>query len=381
MKFLPLVFRNLLRNRRRTILTVLSIAVSVFIFAALMSLPGLVEVMLRDRVNSLRLICASKAGFLSPLPEAYRRRIAALPHVEAVVGVSIFIGTYRDPKDAIPCFAVDADETETVWPDWGITPAAAAQFRASRRAALVEGTLMRRFGWHIGDNLVLRGTLYPVDLELSIVGTLGGSAPPSRIMFRRDLLDEALGHPGTVNILWVKLDRADETARVIAAIDSTFANSAVETRTESEENFARAQISSFRLLFDGARVLAAIVVFAIVLVAANTAAMSVRERRHELAVMRAIGFERRTLIACLVAEGLLIGIVGGLAGCAGAWVALRMLPYASRTLGMLALMISLPGRVVVESFVTAALIGLGSSLAPATAATRGDISAALRAIV
>ena len=98
MKYLSLVLINLTRNKRRTILTTLSITVSVFIFASLISLPGLLDQVLRDRANSLRLICHSKAGFSYMLPEAYRRQIESVPHVEAVAGYSVFMGTYRDPN-------------------------------------------------------------------------------------------------------------------------------------------------------------------------------------------------------------------------------------------------------------------------------------------
>ena len=102
MKFLRLALRNLARNKRRTALTILSIAVSLFIFAALMSLPAVVHEIMRDRANSLRLISHSKGGYFYPLPEAYRTRIEAVPHVEVVVGENIFMGTYRDLNDRFP---------------------------------------------------------------------------------------------------------------------------------------------------------------------------------------------------------------------------------------------------------------------------------------
>jgi hypothetical protein len=101
MKFLPLVWRNLLRSKRRTFLTILSVAVSLFVFAALMSLPSVVNQLLRDRAGSLRLVCRSKGGIFYSLPEAYARRILALPHVEAVIGENLFMGTYRRPDDLL----------------------------------------------------------------------------------------------------------------------------------------------------------------------------------------------------------------------------------------------------------------------------------------
>src|ERR1035437_6343844 len=107
MKYLSLVLINLTRNKRRTILTMLSITVSVFIFASLISLPGLLNQVLRDRANSLRLICHSKASLFYMLPEAYRRQIERVPHVEAVAAYSVFPGTYRDPNEQIGILAID----------------------------------------------------------------------------------------------------------------------------------------------------------------------------------------------------------------------------------------------------------------------------------
>jgi putative ABC transport system permease protein len=381
MKFIPIVIRNIVRSKRRTLLTVISIAISVFIFAALMSLPGLVDQVMRDRANSTRLICRSKAGFFYYLPGAYHNRIANVRHVEAVEGESIFMGTYRDPKDVIPSVAVDAEQAEEMWPDWGIKGDAARHFKRLRTGTLVGETLMRRFNWKVGDQIMLRGTIYPVDLTFTIVGTLSGTAPAMVLLFRRDYLDESIGRPGTVNLFWVKVDSSQSIPAVIAEVDEKFSNSSAETVTESEEGASRDQMGTMRVLLDGAKVLAAIVMAAIALVAANTAAMSVRERRREIAVMRAIGFTRGLMVAFIVGEGLMIGVASGVIGCGAAYVGLRFVPYASRSLGIIALLITLPKRILLESFAVAALIGIGSSLAPAIAAVRRNVVGELRAVV
>jgi putative ABC transport system permease protein len=380
-KFLPLLLHNLMRNRRRTILTVFSIAVSVFIFAALMSLPAVVNQIMRDRANSLRVISYPKAGFSFQLPYSYARRIRSIPHVEAVAGETVFMGTYRDPKDLIPSVALDPEQVEEIWPDWEITRQAADQFRAVKSGALVGVTLMRRFRWHVGQNVILHGTVFPIDVQVTIVGTISGTAPSVALLFRRDHLDELLGRPGTVNLFWAKVDSSQSIPQVMAEIDERFANSAAETRTESELGISMSRMGGLKVLLDGARIFAVIVMFVIALVAANTAAMAVRERRHELAIMRSLGYTRARLIGLIATEGLLIGVTGGLAGCAIAMGALRLLPYASRSLGMFAFIIQLSPGVVAESFIAAALIGLGSSLVPASNATRGDIAPSLRALV
>jgi len=381
MKYLSLVLINLARNKRRTILTTLSITVSVFIFASLISLTGLLDQVLRDRANSLRLICHSKAGFSYMLPEAYRRQIERVPHVEAVAGYSVFMGTYRDPNEQIGILATDDDHIREIFPDWEVSAETDHEFENMRTAGLVSTTLMKVYGWKVGDTITLRGTLYPVDLQLTIVGVLNEEAAGPRIIFRRDYMEELLGRPGAVNLFWVKIDRSQSAPEVIAAIDEMFANSAHETATETEVMLIKSEMAgNLALLVNGAKFLAAIVIFTIGLVAVNTAAMAVRERRHEMAVMRAIGFTRNSIIARILVEGLIVGMAGGALGCALALLGFELLPHVSGALGPLALALTLSPRIVAYSFMIAALIGAASGFIPATLATRGDISTELRAV-
>jgi putative ABC transport system permease protein len=199
-------------------------------------------------------------------------------------------------------------------------------------------------------------------------------------MCRRDHLDEALGNTGTVNLFWVKVDSSTSIPSVIHDIDQTFANSAFETNSESEEVVIQNRLSSQRLYLDGAKILSAIVIITIGLVAANTAAMSVRERRHELAVMRSFGFTRAMVVAVVTAEGFAIGLSGGVLGCAAAYGGLRLVPYASRSLGVLAYVLSIPGGNILAGLGAAAAIGGIAGLIPALAASRHEISDQLRAI-
>ncbi|MGB9379858.1 ABC transporter permease [Candidatus Binatus sp.] len=381
MHYLSLVLRNLSRNKRRTILTMLSITVSVFIFASLISLPGLINQVLRDRANSLRLICHSKAGFYYMLPEAYRRRIETVPHVDAVAAYSVFVATYQDPKVQLGVLAVDPDNIREIFPDWEVTADADHQFKSIRTAALVSTTLMEAYGWKVGQSIMLRGTMYPVNLQLTIVGTLSEAGAGPRVIFRRDYMEELLGRPGTANLFWVKVDSTRSAPEVIAAIDEMFANSPNETATETEVALIKNELmGNLSLMVNGAKFLAAIVIFTIALVAANTAAMGVRERRHEMAVMRAIGFTRSSIVGRILVEGLIVGVTGGVLGCALAYVGFELLPHVAKALGPLALAVMLSGRTVTYSFLIAALIGAASGFIPATLATRGDISTELRAV-
>jgi len=372
--------RNLTRNVRRTILTVGAIAVALFLFASLMSLPGVVNQILHARVNTLRIVVLSKGGFLYSLPYAYKRRIESIRHVELVLGEDVFMGTYRGPGDQIPSVAVDHENVREMFSDFGITQAAADEFKHVRTGALVGRALMRTFGWRIGQHITLRGTIYPVDIELQIVGTLAGASPDYALLFRRDYLEEALGRKESVNLFWVKVDRPESISKTIADIDLIFANSTAPTRTESELALAQNDAGNLRGFFQAVKILAGIVIAAVGLVAVNTASMSVRERRSEIAIMRAIGFTRARVMSCLLAEGFISAMMGGVVGCAIAYVALRLLPHASRTLGMLALIMKLPLRVTLASLATAAALGIFSSLLPVAMALRRDIAESMRAL-
>jgi putative ABC transport system permease protein len=381
LKFLPIILRNLARNRRRTILTVVSIAVSIFIFAALMSLPAVVNEIMRDRISALRVICHNKAGFTYQLPEAYGRTIAAIPHVEALTGYTVLITTYRDPRELIGVAGIDPEAIRTLWPDWGASPEAVAEFQRARTNALVSADLMKRFKWKVGSKVTLHSAFPPADVDFTIAGTFGPHGPDNAVFLPLDRVQRVQGTEGKVILFWLSVDSSASIAQVIREIDERFANSAYQTATESESTLAHDQLRTYRLIFVGAKVIAAIVVFAIVLVAGNTAAMAVRERRHELAVLRAIGFTRRAVVMLLVGEGLLIGLAAGLTGCAIAYGALRMLPMFAHSLGPVARILRLMPGVAAESIGLATAIGLLSGTIPGLAVTHRDITDEIRAVI
>jgi putative ABC transport system permease protein len=378
MKFTMLVLKNLLRSKRRTFLTVFSIAVSLFMFSALVSFPTLAREVLADRASSLRLAVHNKAGVTYSMPEAYKQRIAATPHVVAVVPESWFGGIYHEVNDQFPNLAVDPDQVALLWDDWGISKAAFEDFKRLRTACLVSGGVMKRFGLHVGQQIQLRGTVYPFNVTLNIVGVMNDKAPPNFLLFRRDYLEEAAGRPGFVSMFWVRADKAENIPQIIASIDEQFANSMAETRSESEAAFMGNFVQGYRAFFELAEILGLIVVLTIGLVAANTAAMSIRERRSEIAIMRSIGFRSGTILGLLLGESLIIGLSGGILGCASAYVILKVFAVGSPAIGITNL--RMPPIVVVEGLAAACLIGLLSAWFPARSAARQNIVDALRLV-
>jgi len=378
MKFAALVFKNLVRSKRRTFLTVLSIAVSLFIFSALVSIPTVANEILGNTASSTRIATHNKAGLAYSIPVAYKQRIQTVPHVEVVVPESWFGGVYHEVYDQFPNLAADPEDVDKMWTDWGISAEQFDQFKKIRTAALVGGDTMKRFHLHVGQQIQLKGTLYPFNVTLTIVGTIGGKAPPDFLLFRRDYLEEAAGRPGIVDNIWVKVDKPENVPQVIAAIDEGFANSSAETISESEAAFIGSFMEQYRTFFRMAELLGFIVVLTIGLVAANTAAMSIRERRGEIAVMRSMGFPSRTILSLLLAESLLIGLIGGVIGCGSAYIVLK--GFSIGNVGGPLGAIRMPPLVLGETLVVAALIGLFSAMVPASSAARRNIVDALRTV-
>jgi putative ABC transport system permease protein len=378
LKFLPLIVRNIARNRRRNLLTALSIAVSLFIFSALISLPRVAEQFTLS-ASASRIVAVNKTGIFFLLPEAYKRRIRAMPHVRGVIAETYYGGIYRDPHDQFPNTSLDPDEIGIVYPDLEIPRETVARFQRIRTAALVGLGTMQKYHWHVGQQIMLKGTIYPVDVTLQIVGTLRHKFTTA-VIFRRDYLEDMLPDKGWANDFIIKLDRPGSAPAVIGNIDETFANSSFPTRTASEASFMQDFIAMLKPIFQLAAVLSVIVLLAIGLVAANTAAMSVRERHGEFAVMRALGFRPALIAAMTLAESAALGLLGGLAGCAAAYAILTSSAVGEAALGGMGV-IRMPVWLIAEGAAIGALVGIAGATIPALRAARRNIVDALRAVI
>src|SRR5215470_3201460 len=255
MKYTALVFKNLIRSKRRTFLTVLSIAVSLFIFSALVSIPTVANQILGATASSTRIATHNKAGLTYNIPIAYKQPVQSLPHVEAVIAESWFGGVYHEVYDQFPNLAIDPEQVDQMWPDWGISKEAFDNWKKIRTACFVGPSTMKKFGLHVGQQIQLKGTVYPFNVTLTIVGETGGKSPPDFLLFRRDYLEEAAGRPGFVGNMWVKVDQPENVPQTIAAIDEGFANSSYETLSESEAAFLGSFMESYRTFFRMAELL------------------------------------------------------------------------------------------------------------------------------
>ncbi len=319
---LRLILKNAWRNRRRTILTALSVAVSLFLLVSLRTM--IIELRgqsLMTEQSTRRLITRSAISLQLPLPLAYKERLRRVDGMEAVSEYQWFPCYYRQPREPMIVIAADPEFAGTD-PDYPVPPRELAAFRADARGVLMPVKMMQRFGWKIGDRIIFSGTVLPFDLDLTIRGTFTGpaqNAPICQFGYFNELTRRFM--PGRVDktmAYLVRTRRGVSPAEVARQVDALFANADVPTRTESEKDFVlgfSAMLGNVALFIS---FIAAAVVFAIVLVATNTMSMAVRERTHEIAVLKTLGFRPAQIVGMIVGESLAISGGGGIIGVAAA---------------------------------------------------------------
>jgi len=377
-RFIPFAFKNSMRNRRRTLLTILSISVSLFLLAMLMTVYIAFYHREAAPEQALRLATRHRVSLTFPLPEYYLARISQLPGVKHAYSASWYGGVYidRKPLHNFPRFAVDPDGVFLVRPELQAPPDQLAAFQRERTAAAVGRTIADQLGFRLGQKITLQGDIYPGNLELTIRAIFEGEND-GVMFFHRVYLQEGQprGRQGWIGMVWSLAESPEAVPRLAAAIDEMFRNSPQQTKTESERGF---YLSFLGMLGDVKLILVSIstaVTFAILLVAANTMAMSVRERIREVGVLKTLGFTTGTVLTMIVAEAAIIGLIGGLLG---SLMAMGM----SAAIGKMPLMFGADLRMrpaaLLITLGVGCLIGVASSLAPALGASRMRITDALR---
>lgn len=379
MKFAGLVWKNVLRNKRRSILTALSLAASLFLLTTLRTVLYEFQAPSAAPEMELRLVTRHAVSFVNPMPIAYRERIRKIPGVREVMPGNWFGGIYIDEKNFFAQFTMDPEIEFQMYPEWKMPEDQKEAFRKQKNAAIAGTRLFDRFGWKIGDHITLKGTIYPADLELVLVGRFTSLNPPDEagLHFRWDYLDEAIGRAGEAAWFSIMAEKREDLPRIIEAVDAMFRNSGAPTKTETERAFQL----SFSGMMGNMKLLVAsistVVVFTILLVTAATMGMSIRERTAELGVLKALGFTRGLITALLVAEALAIALAGWLLGCVGARVLYSFVDLQTATGGWIVQLRVQPDSLSL-GFALALVVALASAGFPAYRASRLSIAEALR---
>jgi putative ABC transport system permease protein len=376
------IVRNAFRNKRRSMLTMLSISFSLLLLTLMISIWRTFYIDQVAPEAAKRVITRDRVSLAFFLPAYYREKIRAIPGVVAIAPITWFGGRYKDdrPENFFAQLATDPDEYLKVASDKIVPPDQLIAWQHDRAGALVDVTLANKYGWKIGDRITLQGTIFEVNPELTIRAIYHRDPPQNALYFHAKYLEEAIPwFKGQAGWYSTQLASGDDVARVASEIDGMFRNSPLQTKTESEKAFQLSfvatlgNVKAFILGICGA------VVFAILLVSANTMAMSVRSRTREVAVLKTLGFTRGKVLSLFVSEAVALATAGGALGVFAAMGFIRWLTHSSIALGVpLDMRVTAPTMVI--SLLVAATVGLLSGYIPAYNASRMNIVEGLRHI-
>ena len=376
------VTKSAFRNKRRSILTVLSITFSLLLLTVMMTVWHRFYLDKGDAQSAQRLITRHRVSLTQSMPVYYREKMRTVPGVVAVAPTQWFGGFYKDekPENFFAQFGTDPAEIFTVMTDFKIPDDQLAAWQHDQAGCVVDSELAKKFGWKIGDRINLRGTIFPVNLELTIRGIFTAPQPTLTVYFNQKYVEEAVsfakGRSGTFNIL---ADSPEDVPKVAAGVDAMFRNSPEPTKTESEKAFQLSFINSMGNVKAFILSICFAVVFATLLVSANTMAMSIRERTREVAVLKTLGFTRQSILRLYIGEAVVVALTGGALGCllaAGLVVAMANAPGMG--FFFIGMRVTIP-TLLLAVFVSA-MVGLLSAILPAYHAAKLDIVEGLRYI-
>ncbi|HEY3245264.1 MAG TPA: ABC transporter permease [Phycisphaerae bacterium] len=386
------LWQNLLRNPLRTILTAVAFALPMAIFVAAISLVSALIEMGKANERQLRLAVHHKTTIVNLLPEAVRRRVEGLDpqhqRLTAVCGMRWFGGKVPDTQNTLTSLAADPDTFPLVYSDADMTPDETAAWNRDRRACVLGFAIAERYRWKSGDRIVLVSTVPPyLQLEFYVAKVMTAKTQANYFYFRRDYLTESLKEalPGLAdaasrcNIFWIKCNSAADLHSLQGEIDALFANTPDETKSEDENAFGANFTQAAGDIPGLMRAMAMVVVFVIALVAGNTMMMSFRERTRELAVFKAIGFQSRRVFFIVLAESLLLALLGSLLGVVPVSALLWFFPVRGLGFGPISALEISPFAVI-GSLAMAMMIGLAAGLWPAYQAVRLRTVDALRRV-
>jgi len=374
------VIVNAVRNQRRATLTVLSVAVSCGLLVTVMTLQRELTIPPESESASLRLIARNKVSLAQPLPAKQMPLIEKIPGVVAVSPFTYFGGNFREETiTSFAQFAVDPVRFRELIVEGKVTEGDYEDFVRDRTSCFVGKDTMDRYQLKVGDRLKFTGTFYPVDLDLKVAAVYSGTVDDRNVFFHHKLLDELTGDLGTVGTWYVRVASADVANDVITRIDQAFENSSAEVRTETERAFQM----SFMSMLGNVKVLtmsiSAVVVFTLVLVTVSTMSMAIRERFRELAVLKAIGFQRRELFGFILAESFGLAALGALLGIGGAWLFWSHINLQKLTGGFL-IYFEVTPRIMATGGIVAALLGILAAVGPSISVARTSVVEGLKTL-
>jgi len=328
-----------------------------------------------------RLVVRHRVSLTFWLPSFYREKIRAIPGVVAVVPMSWFGGIYKDqkPENFFAQFATDPEEFFKVYRDFQMPVDQVTAWQRDRQGVIVEDTLAKKYGWKLGDRIVLQGTIYPLNPELNIRGIYHVQPESKSVYFHTKYLEESVGffkgQAGTFTVLAAK---PSDVSQITSTIDDMFRNSPQPTKAESEKAFGLEFVAMMGNVKAFILWICSAVLFATLLVSANTMAMSIRERTREVAVLKTLGFTRRNVLGLFVSEAVALSLAGGVIGVGLGWLLVYGLTHSPQFFSFFPLKVT--PAIWAAAMLTAGLVGMLSAALPSYHASRVDIVDGLRHI-
>jgi putative ABC transport system permease protein len=386
MKYLYLIWKNLWRRKLRTLLTILSTVVAFVLFGLLaavrMGFRAGVDVSGADRM-----MVTHKISIILPLPVSYQEPIKAVSGVQEVTHANWFGGIYKEQKNFFPQMAVDVANFLDLYPEYVLPADQKKAWQADRTAAIVGRATAKRFGFKVGDHISLEAPWLRKDggrnWEFNVVGIYDGAQKgidTSGLYFNYDYMKESIASSSIANQVGWYIIRIADPARsqeVAKRIDAQFANSPAETKTQTEKEMAQGfanQVGNIGALVTW---IVAAVFVTLLLVVANTMALSIRERTGELAVLKTLGFTHVQVMMLVLVESCTVALLGAVLGLGAA---LAVVPGIGQALQQFVPVFFVPPRDIAVGFVIALLLGLAAGLPPALQAMRLRIVDALRRV-
>lgn len=382
MAYFKYIFRNATRNKLRTALTVLSLAICLMLMCILYGYLIMQDMFMPVLAKGNRVIVMNIQGFMGQLPIAYLERIRGTEGVKAAIPYSWYMGMYKDQRTTFAQVGTDAEQVFSVWDECQISEDQLQAWQNSRRGCVVDVITANRFGWKIGEHIPLKGNNYDYDLDLTLCGIFEAPKWIQGMFFHWEYLDEGLRQKesplaGKSGFYFVKATSGDVIPKICETVDRRFESSEFPTWSQSHQEFARMFGKFLGNIQAYIRNIGLAVVFALTLVAANAMAMSMRERTMEVALLKAMGFRPAVVLGLVLGEAVLVAAVGGLLGvlCAqGLWATVHQWFPQFLPIGHMA-------WIVLAYGITAAVaIGLVSGLVPAIRAARLSVVNGLRRV-
>jgi putative ABC transport system permease protein len=374
------IAKNALRNKRRALLSVLSVAVSLFLLVTLQVALRELTLPVEDAGAALRVAVRNKISIANLLPARQRPIIERIDGIDAVTPFTWFGGKYKNEESmTFAQFAMDPKKLRYIFGEAKMDPAGYEVFESERNACVIGRITAEKFKLKVGDKFTLESTVYPVTMDFKIAGIYSGTADDRNMLFRQDYLDESSGVNGMVGMWWLKVRSAEDMPRVLEKVNKAFENTSAEVRAETERAFQLSFISmwgNIRLLV---MLISSAVVFTLLLVSTSTMSMAIRERFRELAILKAIGYRRRELFAFILAESFGLAMAGALIGVGGAYCLFTYGDVSKLTNGLFPYFEVTP-KIVGIGVSVAALLGIVASIMPSVAAAKMSVVEGLKTL-